>query len=186
MHFHQQVHTDFRGGMGQLPHLLLLQGGHDQQHRVGANRPGLDDLVGIHRKVLAQHRQLTGRAGLLQVGIRSLEEIHVGKHRQAGGAAALVAGGDLRRLEIRADHALAGRRLFHLGDDRCLPRDGARRYRRRKAAHGGLLGDTLFQAGQGIAGATLGHFLALAGQDLVQNSRYLGHVVRRPGRASSG
>ena len=67
VHLYQHIHTSFSSGMRQLQHLPIIQGRSNQQHRVGANGPGLYHLVGVYGKVLAQHRQVTGRPGLLQV-----------------------------------------------------------------------------------------------------------------------
>ena len=44
-----------------------LQRGHDQQHGVGARRPGLEELVVVDHEVLAQQGQVARLAGLDQV-----------------------------------------------------------------------------------------------------------------------
>ena len=51
----------------ELRHLRVVQAGGDQQDAVGAHRARLVDLVGVDHEVLAQHRQVAGRARLLQV-----------------------------------------------------------------------------------------------------------------------
>ena len=57
--------------------------------------------VRINHEVLAQHRQVAGGSGLLQVVGTALEELGVGEHAQAGGTVARVAGGDLGGDEDR-------------------------------------------------------------------------------------
>ena len=73
---------------------------------------------GVDDEVLAQHRQRRTPRAPLQVRRRALEERRVGEHAQAGGAVPLVAGGDLGRHEVLAQHALARARLLDLGDHR--------------------------------------------------------------------
>src|SRR5581483_1720032 len=63
------------------------------------------------------HRQPAGGARLPQVVVVALEELLVGQHRQACGAAVGVLAGDPGRVEVGADQALAGRGLLDLGDD---------------------------------------------------------------------
>ena len=100
--------------------------------------PRLEHLVFIDHEVLAQHRQRAGRARLLQVLGRALEELHVGQHRQAGRAMLRIARRDLGRHEALAQHALAGAGLLDLGDHGrlALRRSCARRRLRSRAGHG--------------------------------------------------
>ncbi len=169
MHFHQHVHAQRQRQLGQRGQLGIVQRGDDQQDAVGAQHARLVHLVGVDDEILAQHRQRAGFAGLLQIGVGALEEVHVGQHRQAAGATELVADGDVGRAEIRADHALGGAGLLHLGDHRRVAIGHRRLQRaheathRRGAGHGGL------QLLERALGAALGHFFGLAGQDRLQD-----------------
>ena len=92
--------------------------GGDQQDRVGADRARLEHLPGVDDEVLAQRRQRGRRACRREIRRRALEERRVGQHAQRRGAVALVAGRDLGRPEVFAQHALARARLLDLGDHR--------------------------------------------------------------------
>ncbi len=118
MHLHQHIHAQLRREDGEFAHPGILQGGDNQQDGVRADDTRLDHLIGIHGEILAQHRQRAGGARLLEMLVGALEKIHVGQHRQAGGAVAFITPGDVGRPEIRAQQALAGARLLDLGDDR--------------------------------------------------------------------
>jgi hypothetical protein len=97
---------------------MALEGGDDEQDAVCAHGARLVDLVGVDDEVLAQHRQVAGGAGFLQVFGRALEEAPVGEHREAGGAGARIASGDVGGAEVGAQQALAGAGLLDLGDHR--------------------------------------------------------------------
>jgi len=71
----------------------LLQGGHDEEHGVGAHEAGVGDVARPHREVLAQHRQGDRRPRFGQVGGRPAEVRFVGQDAQAGGATTLVGQG---------------------------------------------------------------------------------------------
>ena len=88
----------------------------DQQHGVGPGRPGLDHLVRVDDKILAQHGQIDRRADLAKILQAALEVRLVGQHADARRAVPLVDAGDLDRIEIGADHALARAGLLHFGD----------------------------------------------------------------------
>ena len=55
----------------------------NQQYTVGPHSAGFVYLVFIDNRVFANHRQAAGSAGLLQVLVCTLEEVHVSKHREA-------------------------------------------------------------------------------------------------------
>ncbi len=181
VHFHQHGHIEAEGNGLELGHLGIGQAGGDEQDAVGPHGARFVDLVGIDHEVLAQHRQVAAGARLLQVIRAALEELPVGQHRQAGrahlaagiGVADGVALGDVGRHEISPDHALARAGLLDLGNHRGLPRGhlGAQRAHEVAREHAAL----------GI-GAHLGqrqlllrrrHFLALDGDDLVQDVTHL-------------
>jgi hypothetical protein len=114
--------------------------GHALRAPPSAHRPGRRRSAGCSRRpsralrrpgrvdheVLAQHRQVAGRAGLLQVVDAALEELlSVSTDRQPRCAVALgVALRDVGRNEVGAQHALGRAGLF---DSRRSPRAGRRR-----------------------------------------------------------
>jgi hypothetical protein len=90
--------------------LAVVQGGDDEQYGVGAGSPGLVDLVGIEKKVLAQDRQLDRRPHGAQVIEMALEKALVGQHADGCRAVGLVGPGQGHRVEIRAEQAPASDR----------------------------------------------------------------------------
>ena len=62
------------GGVLERARLVVVDAGHDDQDAVGAQRPGLVDLIGLEEEVLAEHRQRDGGAGGDEVLRRALEE----------------------------------------------------------------------------------------------------------------
>ncbi|MNR47363.1 hypothetical protein D3C85_1664560 [compost metagenome] len=56
MDFHQHIKVDAFGHGRQFGHFHVIQRGHDQQHAIGTQGTGFDDLVGIDHEVLADHR----------------------------------------------------------------------------------------------------------------------------------
>ena len=74
-----------------------------EQHRVGAGRLRLVELVGVDREVLAQDRQVGGGARLAQVVERAAEVGLLGEDRERRRAAALVGAHDLGAARALAD-----------------------------------------------------------------------------------
>ena len=70
--------------------LLLVERGDDQQHRVGARRTRLEQLVLVHDEVLAQERNLHRAADGGEVLERAIEERRLGQHRDGRRASGLV------------------------------------------------------------------------------------------------
>ncbi|MNY21018.1 hypothetical protein D3C86_1545370 [compost metagenome] len=169
MHLDQHIEVEGLGGRRQLGQLRIGQRRDYQQHAIGAQGAGLDDLVGVDHEILADHRQRTGVARLLQVEVGALEEILVGQHRQTGRTTGLVTAGDVRRDEQLTQHALARRSLLDLGDHRRLLAFGLFLQGPGETTRG--IGGTglLLDFREADDGATLGHFFGLAGEDLLQN-----------------
>ena len=67
VHLDQHVHVQRAGQRLQLARLGVGQRRHDQQDAVGAHRAALEHLPGIEDEILAQHRQVDGRARRLQM-----------------------------------------------------------------------------------------------------------------------
>ena len=65
VNFHQHVHAQSDGQLCQFAQRGIVQSRHDQQNAVRANRAGFINLIKIDGEILAQHRQLAGRARLL-------------------------------------------------------------------------------------------------------------------------
>ena len=55
VHLHKRVEADLDSEAVPLDQLVLVQRRGDQQHAVGADQSGVDDVVGADREVLAQH-----------------------------------------------------------------------------------------------------------------------------------
>ena len=79
---------------------------------------GLDDLVLVHREILAQAGKSRRRRGHFQVAQAALEVRLIGQHRKRRRAALLVAPGQPRRVEIRANQPFGGRCLLDLRNHR--------------------------------------------------------------------
>ena len=92
--------------------LAIVERGDDQQHGVGAGGARLDDLELGDDEVLAEQRQIDGRAHRAQVIERAVEERRLGQHRDRRGAGARVRPARSRPGRSRA---------------RSTPRDGDRR-----------------------------------------------------------
>ena len=90
-----------------------VERGDDQQHRVGAGRARLVQLVGVDDEVLAQHRQRAAARARAQVLERAAEVRPLGQHRQRDRAAALVGArrSRARRRRSRSAPAEGERRL---------------------------------------------------------------------------
>src|SRR5690606_15883196 len=134
-------------------------------------------LVRVDDEVLAQHRQRTGSARLAQVAVAALEEIDVGEHRQAGGAAGLVAAGDRGGVEIGPDQPLGRARLLDLGDDRRLATGVLAADRLDEAARRRRAGGAVADAVERADAAALLHLLVLAGEDALED---VGHAAIVP------
>ena len=167
MHLHQHRQPEAAGHLVQIGEVLIAEDRGDQQGRIGAGGPGLVQLIGAEDEVLAQQRQLHRLAHGDQHLEAALEERFVSEHRQAAGAACGVALGDRHRIEVFADHPLAGAGLLHLGDHRRLaaagPQGGEEIARRRQLGH---LGFQLVQR-QSLAGG--GHLAVLLPDDLLED-----------------
>src|SRR5690606_26132478 len=56
VHLDQSVETGVGGGLDETAELAVVEGGDDQEHRGGAQRPRLPDLDRLEGEVFAQHR----------------------------------------------------------------------------------------------------------------------------------
>ncbi|MNN70122.1 hypothetical protein D3C81_1859540 [compost metagenome] len=90
-----------------------------------------------------------------------------------------IAGGDVGRAEVGADHAFRRRRFFDFSDDAGLAGGDVLAQACFKAAQAGAQCAVAFhvaaQAGQAAAGFGLGHFIGFYGQDFIE---YVGHDGR--------
>ena len=163
--FDQHVHAERAPEVAQAAQARIVEGGDDQQDGVGTDRARLVDLVLVDGEVLAQHRQRAGGARGDQEILMALEKVAIGEHRQAGRPAGFVTARDLRRAEVGADHALAGRGLLDLGDHRRAASGDLRAQGGLEAARRGQLGGAGVQFGEWNRGPARGDFLGLAGQD---------------------
>ena len=68
-------------------------------------------------EILAQDGKRDGRAGSIEIAEAPLKEGFIGEHGKGRGAAALICRGYARGVEIRREHAFAGRSLLDFRDD---------------------------------------------------------------------
>ena len=107
VHLDQRGHAQRLDPLQQADERVLLQGGDDQQHDVGAVRPRLVHLVAADDEVLAEDRDVDDRADRVQVGLRPAEPAPLGQHADDPRAAGRVLGGQLGRVGDGGEVALA-------------------------------------------------------------------------------
>ena len=173
VHFYQHRHVQAAGDGFKVGHLRVIQTRGDQQNGIGPHGPRFIDLVRIHHEILAQHGQQCAGPGLLQVVRLALEKLPIGQHRQASRAhlavAFHVALGNVGRLEVGAQHALAGAGLLDLGNHRRLTLGdlGAQRAFKVAGEHAALGIGAHGGQRQALFGG--GHFFVLDGDDFVED-----------------
>ena len=116
MHLNQRIHTQVVRQLQQFQQHPVRERSNDQQNAIGTQCPRLVHLVGIDQEILAQYRQTAGCTRLLQEGVRPREKIDIGQYRKAGGTAALITCGNLRRIKILAQDTATRRGLLDLRD----------------------------------------------------------------------
>ena len=90
MNFKQDIHPIGKGGIFDGLSRRVVDRRHDDEDTIGAQRAGLDDLIGLVDEILAQRRQ-AGRIARLAEEFRSaLERGSIGEHGQARRAARLI------------------------------------------------------------------------------------------------
>ena len=169
MHLDQHVHAQIVGGGVERLGLGIGHGGHDDQHAVRAMGPGLEHLIGIVEEILTQRGQMRGLAGALQRLQAALKRRAVREHGETRRPGGLIGAGEHWRVEVGADHALGGARLFDLGDQRDaafskLLLDGVD-----EAARRIMIARLALQGGQRHSHFRLGDLGAFVGFDFVQN-----------------
>ena len=170
MDFHQHIAASALGSMIQLIHLGIGQRRSNQQHRIRAHGPGLENLPRVDHEILAQHWKVHRVAGSTQVMLITLKEILVGKHRQAGCAVGFVATGNRHRVEIITDHPLAGGSLLDFGNHRRLVVSHPGEQAGDKPTRLSLVLCQGLQITEGVIVLADGNLFLLAGDNLVENS----------------
>ena len=94
--------------------------------RVSPMRGGLDDMEFVDSEVLAQNRNGNRRARRFEIPQPALKKLLVRQNAQSRRATRRIQFRDRSRMKVVREDALAGRRLFDLGNDR-------RRCRRERA-----------------------------------------------------
>jgi len=146
--------------------LGICERSHNKQDGVGLVRAGLDDLVLIHDKVLAQARNRSGRRSDFEVAQAALEEGLVGEHRKRGGSRMREAGGEGVGIEIRPNEAARRRGFLELRDDSgTRGRSGAKSLR--EAARF-MRGGALLQLARGCGLAAAGQIGASLSQNAIE------------------
>ena len=118
MDFDQHIEVVRHGDRFELGGLGIRQCRHDQQHGIGTDGAGLDDLPGVDDEILADDRQCAGGARSDEIGVAPKKPAVLGQYRQAGGTAGLIGGGKCCGFEIGADQAFGGAGFFHFGNQR--------------------------------------------------------------------
>jgi hypothetical protein len=113
----QRRHAELGDEVEELGHQGLLQGGHDEQHEVGAGRPRLEDLVRVGDEVFAQHGQRHGGTHGFEVGERTAELAALGEHADDARSPGLVGAGEGGGIGDLGEGAARRARALHLGDD---------------------------------------------------------------------
>ena len=108
MDFDQHVHAVRDCRVFDIFGCAIVERRHDDQDAVGAVGARLGHLIGVVQKVLAQHRQIGGRARRHHEIEMTLERWRVCQHGQARRAAGLICFCQRGRVEIGADEALGG------------------------------------------------------------------------------
>ena len=93
VHLDERGHAERFDALAQPDQGVLVEGGDDQQHHVGAVGPGLVHLVGPDDEVLAQDRHRHLGPHRVEVGERAAEVALLGEHADDARAAGLVFGG---------------------------------------------------------------------------------------------
>ncbi len=113
---HEHVQTERDGRFVQGLELSRVEGGRYEKHAVRAHCACFEQLICVHHEILAQHGQVHGRSGGVQVLVVALEVALVGKNGEAGGAPLGVAPGNGHGVEIFPYDAFAGRCSLDLCD----------------------------------------------------------------------
>ena len=116
MDLDERLERERTGALVQGRQLVVLERGHDQQHGVGAGDARLVQLVGVEDEVLAQDRQLAGRAGDAQILQRALEMRSLREHGQRARPPALIRAHDALDVRALAQRPRRGGAPLELGD----------------------------------------------------------------------
>ena len=183
----QHVHAEPHGNRFEFRGLGVGQHRHDQQHAIGAHRPAFVDLPGVEHEILAQGGQGAAGAGGGEIGFGAVEVGQVSQHRQAGGAAGLVGGGQFSGVEVRPNGTAGGRGALDFGDQ-AHPAGGDFTIEGGGETAGWRQGgDAGFQRSQRQVGLAARGFCGGVGANPCQNVGDVGHAValRSASRAAS-
>ena len=114
---HQRLHAERPGPLQQGHEYVLFQRGNDQEHEVGAVSTRLVDLIRRNDKVLAQNRNIDGRAHCVKIRERTVEATLLGEHRDDRRSPGLVRRCEGCGVRDGCERTLGRRRSLHLGDD---------------------------------------------------------------------
>ena len=117
MRLHQRLHAERPGSFQQGHENVLLQRRDDQEHEVGAVSTRLVDLIRRDDKVLAQNRNIDGRAHCVKIRERTVEATLLGEHRDDRRSPGLVRRRESGRIRDRCERTLRRRGSLDLGDD---------------------------------------------------------------------
>lgn len=116
VHLHEDIELTGFGDFKEVPQVLVVQGGNDEQNRIGASDGGFEDLRFVDGEILPQTGQPDGLPDLRQVGEVPLEKQLVGEHRDRVCSGRFVRRGNRHWIKVRGDDAGARGSLFDLGN----------------------------------------------------------------------
>ncbi len=182
VHLDQHRQAELAGQVVQAAQPVVVEGGHDEQHQVGAGGPGLEHLVGLDHEVLAQQRGVDGGAHGAQVVEAAAEAALLGEHADRGGPAGGVLAREGGRVGDLGQVALARAAPLHLGDH-ARARLAQGRHRVAGRVDVGERGAQVGLAGRGLPDGEVG---AHARDDLVEHGHAASpRVVQRGSRTKS-
>ena len=114
---HQCLHAERTSAFQQGHQHILLERGDDQQHEVGAVSTRLVDLIRSDDKILAQNRNVDGRAHSVKIRERTIEATLLGEDRDDRRSPGLVRRRESCRIRDRCERTLRRRGSLDLGDD---------------------------------------------------------------------
>ena len=91
MHFDENAHAQAGRKRLEITHRRQIQRGGDEQYGIGAHGASFIHLIGVDKKILAQHGQCAGRTSGLQIVGRPLEVLPIREDGQTGGTMLRVA-----------------------------------------------------------------------------------------------
>ena len=114
VHFDERGQTQLPGSLLQPHEIRLLECRHDQQRRIGAVGPRLEELILVDDEVFAEERERDRLAHSGEMFEGAIEERRLGEHRDRGRTTGFVPGEQWQQARTRAASTPRdGERLLH-------------------------------------------------------------------------